>query len=169
MPWLGALQPACPGNVLLLWGCSSKCLPSRQVKLRVAGRRANAVVAAHGYSAGKHNHKSERPSSSAYVCLPQLACICAAPGLRNSLRAGVSDKSEQPAKTTRIRVERQTHLPATCEEAWAALRQLVPPREWQEASGVFAALESIYRSAQHCLGPLLALTAPPSAWPEERS
>ena len=111
------------------------------------------MVAAHGLSAGKHNHKTEHPLSSAYVCLPQLACICAptAPALRNSLPAGVPDKSEQPAKTTRIRVERQTHLPATREEAWAALRQLVPPREWQEASGVFAALESIYRSAQHSL------------------
>lgn len=141
--------------MLLPWGCSSMGLLSRQVKLRVAGRRANAVVAAHGLSAGKHNHKKEHLLCSAYVCLPQLACICAptAPDLRNSLPAGVPDKSEQPAKTTRIRVERQTHLPATREEAWAALRQLVPPREWQEASGVFAALESIYRSAQHSLAP----------------
>ena len=95
--------------------------------------------------------------------------------MRNSLPAGVPDKSEQPAKTTRIRVERQTHLPATREEAWAALRQLVPPREWQEASGVFAALESIYRSAQHSLAPiscraplLLAFMAPASAWPEQQ-
>ena len=113
------------------------------------------MVAAHGLSAGKHNHKTEHLLSCVNMSLLQLACICAstAPDLRNSLPAGVPDKSEQPAKTTRIRVERQMHLPATREEAWAALRQLVPPREWQEASGVFAALESIYRSAQHSLAP----------------
>ena len=94
-------------------------------------------------------------SSRAFECRSSPAYLDSFQ-LRDGHSAGVPDKSEQPAKTTRIRVERQTHLPATREEAWAALRQLVPPREWQEASGVFAALESIYRSAQHCLTPLPA-------------
>lgn len=46
---------------------------------------------------------------------------------------------------TRVRVERQTHLPVCREEAWAALRLLVTPELWDELSGVFAGLESIYR------------------------
>lgn len=78
-------------------------------------------------------------------CFTDRQCLRVAAA--QGLSAGVPDQSDQPAKTTRIRVERQTHLPATREEAWAALRQLVPPREWQQASGVFAALESIYRHA----------------------
>ena len=51
----------------------------------------------------------------------------------------------EPAAATKVRVERQTHLPASREEAWGALRRLVSLDEWKELSAVFAALESIYR------------------------
>lgn len=61
-----------------------------------------------------------------------------------SIRAQQSGLTE-PAAVTRVRVERQTHLPASREEAWAALKQLVPGEEWQDMSAVFVALENIYR------------------------
>ena len=61
-----------------------------------------------------------------------------------SIRAQQSGLTE-PAAVTRVRLERQTHLPASREEAWAALKQLVPEEEWQEMSAVFVALENIYR------------------------
>ncbi len=51
----------------------------------------------------------------------------------------------EPAAATKVRVERQTHLPASREEAWGALRRLVSQDDWKELSAVFAALESIYR------------------------
>ncbi len=51
----------------------------------------------------------------------------------------------EPAAATKVRVERQTHLPASREEAWGALRQLAPEHAWKELSPVLAALESIYR------------------------
>ena len=51
----------------------------------------------------------------------------------------------EPSAATKVRVERQTHLPASREEAWGALKQLAPERAWKELSPVLAALESIYR------------------------
>ncbi len=51
----------------------------------------------------------------------------------------------EPAAATKVRVERQTHLPASREEAWGALKQLAPEHAWRELSPVLAALESIYR------------------------
>ena len=51
----------------------------------------------------------------------------------------------EAAASTKVRVERQTHLPASREEAWGALRQLVSREQWRQLSAVFAALESIYR------------------------
>ncbi len=51
----------------------------------------------------------------------------------------------EPAAATKVRVERQTHLPASREEAWGALKQLAPEHAWKELSPVLAALESIYR------------------------
>ena len=56
----------------------------------------------------------------------------------------------EPAAATKVRVERQTHLPASREEAWGALKQLAPEHAWKEVSPVLAALESIYR----CISPL---------------
>ncbi len=51
----------------------------------------------------------------------------------------------EPSAATKVRVERQTHLPASREEAWGALKQLAPEHAWKELSPVLAALESIYR------------------------
>ena len=65
---------------------------------------------------------------------------------------GKGEQREQPANRTdgritwtKLRVERQTHLPASREEAWQALQSLLPKREWKETSAVFASLEAIYR------------------------
>ena len=65
---------------------------------------------------------------------------------------GKGEQREQPAnrsdgrKTwTKLRVERQTHLPASREEAWQALQTLLPENEWKETSTVFTSLEAIYR------------------------
>lgn len=52
----------------------------------------------------------------------------------------------EPAAATKVIVERQTHLPASREEAWGALKQLAPEHAWKQLSPVLAALESIYRS-----------------------
>lgn len=60
----------------------------------------------------------------------------------------------EAAAATKVRVERQTHLPASREEAWGALRQLVSRQQWRELSAVFAALESIYRCLGFRLGPM---------------
>ena len=46
---------------------------------------------------------------------------------------------------TRLRVERQQHLPTSRDEAWLALQSLIPEAEWDESAEVFSALESIYR------------------------
>lgn len=79
------------------------------------------------------------------------ACTCGRTSTtrRVSLRATSqpSGLTEQ-ARVTRVRVERQTHLPASREEAWAALKQLVPREEWEELSAVFVALETIHRCIQ---------------------
>ena len=53
-----------------------------------------------------------------------------------------------PAASTRLRVERQVHLPASREEAWGALRHLIPDDQWDDAFPVFGALESIFRCAE---------------------
>ena len=65
---------------------------------------------------------------------------------------GKGEQREQPANRTdgritwtKLRVERQTHLPASREEAWQALQSLLPEKEWKETSAVFAGLEAIYR------------------------
>lgn len=65
---------------------------------------------------------------------------------------GKGDQREQPANRsdgeftwTKLRVERQTHLPASREEAWSALQQLLPGNEWKTTSAVFSSLEAIYR------------------------
>lgn len=65
---------------------------------------------------------------------------------------GKGSQREQPANRsdglytwTKLRIERQTHLPASREEAWAALQELLPSDEWKAMSAVFASLESIYR------------------------
>ncbi len=65
---------------------------------------------------------------------------------------GKGEQREQPANRsdgrmtwTKLRVERQTHLPASREEAWQALQSLLPKKEWKETSAVFASLEAIYR------------------------
>ena len=65
---------------------------------------------------------------------------------------GKGEQREQPANRsdgrttwTKLRVERQTHLPATREEAWQALQALLPENEWKETSTVFTSLEAIYR------------------------
>lgn len=65
---------------------------------------------------------------------------------------GKGSQREQPANRsdgeftwTKLRVERQTHLPASREEAWTALQQLLPENEWKETSAVFSSLEAIYR------------------------
>lgn len=66
---------------------------------------------------------------------------------------GKGEQREQPANRTdgrmtwtKLRVERQTHLPASREEAWQALQSLLPKKEWKETSAVFASLEAIYRA-----------------------
>lgn len=68
---------------------------------------------------------------------------------------GKGEQREQPANRTdgritwtKLRVERQTHLPASREEAWEALQSLLPSKEWKETSAVFASLEAIYRLAE---------------------
>lgn len=65
---------------------------------------------------------------------------------------GKGEQREQPANRsdgrttwTKLRVERQTHLPASREEAWQALQTLLPDKEWKETSTVFTSLEAIYR------------------------
>ena len=65
---------------------------------------------------------------------------------------GKGNQREQPANRsdgeftwTKLRVERQTHLPASREEAWSALQQLLPDNEWKTTSAVFSSLEAIYR------------------------
>ena len=65
---------------------------------------------------------------------------------------GKGDQREQPANRsdgeftwTKLRVERQTHLPASREEAWSALQQLLPDNEWKTTSAVYSSLEAIYR------------------------
>ena len=65
---------------------------------------------------------------------------------------GKGEQREQPANRTdgrttwtKLRVERQTHLPASREEAWQALQSLLPSHEWKEISAVFASLEAIYK------------------------
>lgn len=65
---------------------------------------------------------------------------------------GKGEQREQPANRsdgrttwTQLRVERQTHLPASREEAWQALQALLPEKEWKETSTVFTSLEAIYR------------------------
>ena len=65
---------------------------------------------------------------------------------------GKGEQREQPANRsdgrttwTKLRVERQTHLPASREEAWQALQTLLPENEWKETSTVFTSLEAIYR------------------------
>ena len=65
-------------------------------------------------------------------------CVC---------RASVRQQKSliEPSAATKVRVERQTHLPASREEAWGALKQLAPGDAWEELSPLLAALESIYR------------------------
>lgn len=85
----------------------------------------------------------QRPSrSSRLVCITSRTCR-----QRRACQVATAQQSglTEPATATRVRVERQTHLPASREEAWAALKQLVPREEWQEMSAVFVALENIYR------------------------
>ena len=55
---------------------------------------------------------------------------------------------------TRLRVERQIHLPASRDEAWLALQSLVPEERWDESAHIFSALENIYR----CVSPLLLIS-----------
>lgn len=79
---------------------------------------------------------------------------------------GKGEQREQPANRTdgritwtKLRVERQTHLPASREEAWEALQSLLPSKEWKETSAVFASLEAIYRLAQPVPGALADVVA----------
>lgn len=44
------------------------------------------------------------------------------------------------------------HLPASRDEAWGALKHLVPKEQWDDAFSVYAALESIYRAEYHAVG-----------------
>lgn len=66
--------------------------------------------------------------------------------------AETNDATVQPSNASdgrnswaKLRVERQTHLPATREEAWRALRELVPRDQWPDTAEVFACLELIHR------------------------
>ena len=69
---------------------------------------------------------------------PRRQCVCRA--------ASEQQKSLiEPSAATKVRVERQTHLPASREEAWGALKQLAPGDAWEELSPLLAAMESIYR------------------------
>ena len=56
-----------------------------------------------------------------------------------------SNASDGRTSWAKLRVERQTHLPATREEAWRALRELVPSDQWPDTAEVFASLELIHR------------------------
>ena len=56
-----------------------------------------------------------------------------------------SNASDGRTSWAKLRVERQTHLPATREEAWRALRELVPRDQWPDIAEVFASLELIHR------------------------
>ncbi|KAK9815609.1 hypothetical protein WJX72_006739 [[Myrmecia] bisecta] len=73
---------------------------------------------------------------------------------RCQVRAAAASEPVQGQRSgaTRLRVERQSHLPAFREEAWRALRSLVPEEDWREAAAVFAALENIYRVEYQVLG-----------------
>ena len=114
-------------------------------------------------------HQVTRPSKAAIFrhgssCNRRLARRCrlthAIDGKSNSHEEtdtapeGKGEQREQPANRTdgrktwtQLRVERQTHLPASREEAWQALQSLLPQKEWKETSAVFASLEAIYRQA----------------------
>ena len=66
--------------------------------------------------------------------------------------AETNDATVQPSNASdgrkswaKLRVERQTHLPATREEAWRALQKLVPRDQWPDTAEVFASLELIHR------------------------
>ncbi|KAK9789378.1 hypothetical protein WJX73_004782 [Symbiochloris irregularis] len=64
--------------------------------------------------------------------------------------------ADGPSSQTKIRVERQVHLPASGAEVWGALRLLLPEDQWKSARPVFGALESIYRAEYHALGEQLS-------------
>ena len=57
------------------------------------------------------------------------------------------DAEKEKVQATRLRVERQVHLPASRDEAWLALQSLVHPDHWNDSAHVFSALENIYRYA----------------------
>ena len=85
---------------------------------------------------------------------PDPAALCVSSSRLSSCRAHswlahiltiglAADIDKVPA--TRLRVERQVHLPASRDEAWLALQSLTPAAEWDASAQVFSALESIYR------------------------
>ncbi len=69
---------------------------------------------------------------------PRRQCVCRASSKQQKSLI-------EPSAATKVRVERQTHLPASREEAWGALKQLAPGDAWEELSPLLAAMESIYR------------------------
>jgi hypothetical protein len=96
-------------------------------------------------------HKKE---CSVTACASPWRLVHGSCNLRRTTRPSVQAKSvssdnsvsgTEQRTATRVRVERQTHLPACREEAWAVLRLLVPADNWKDISPVFAAMESIYR------------------------
>ncbi len=123
----------------------SHCRPISQAVQRQASKISPALSVKHGsrrvlrslrqrnvVSASNSNSKSSKETDTA----PE----------------GKGEQREQPANRTdgrmtwtKLRVERQTHLPASREEAWQALQSLLPSKEWKETSAVFASLEAIYR------------------------
>ena len=68
-----------------------------------------------------------------------------APEGKGEQREQRANRTDGRTTWTKLRVERQTHLPASREEAWQALQTLLPEKEWKETSAVFASLEAIYR------------------------
>ncbi|KAL3150907.1 hypothetical protein ABBQ32_000658 [Trebouxia sp. C0010 RCD-2024] len=69
-----------------------------------------------------------------------------APEGKGEQREQRANRTDGRTTWTKLRVERQTHLPASREEAWQALQTLLPEKEWKETSAVFASLEAIYRA-----------------------
>lgn len=81
--------------------------------------------------------------------------------LQRPVVAGTDDVD--PVPSTRLRVERQVHLPASRDEAWGALKHLIPDQQWNDAFQLFGALESIYRCSNiwHSFGAILFCSPPP--------
>lgn len=133
MPSLAASSPSCD-HVLL--SCNTRISSRRQSLHRPRVYRGRRVLILAGASEPtfKAGARRDRKQMVEFVRLALL---------NTETQDEAADANL--GSSTRLRVERQTHLPLTREEAWRSLRMLAPSQDWKNLLKVFTALESVYR------------------------